>query len=198
MIFVEKIFPVVKFFHIGKNRERTRLGILFLSKHGKRHPASGRKCESAVHRLRFRTFNHCRNNKSAVAGKINYDIDEILVTTVNGYIPDKSKKLRVLRCGTDSACCLVDAEWAMSQQMQRMMKALKQEVPETKQILEINPDHPLIAALRDVLAKDAESPKLADYAKMLFDSARLMANLPIDDPRDFAKQIASLMADSLK
>ncbi|MCQ2403676.1 MAG: molecular chaperone HtpG [Lentisphaeria bacterium] len=126
------------------------------------------------------------------------ETNSALVAKLQELLKEKVSQVKLSNRLTDSACCLVDAEWAMSQQMQRMMKALKQEVPETKQILEINPAHPLIAALRDVLAKDAESPKLADYAKMLFDSARLMANLPIDDPRDFAKQIASLMADSLK
>ncbi len=121
-----------------------------------------------------------------------------LVKKLQELLKDKVSDVKLSNRLTDSACCLVDAEWAMSQQMQRMMKALKQEVPDVKQILEINPDHPLIGALRGVLAKDADSPKLADYAKMLFDSARLMENQPVDDPREFAKQVAALMAESLK
>ncbi|MCQ2397437.1 MAG: molecular chaperone HtpG, partial [Lentisphaeria bacterium] len=120
-----------------------------------------------------------------------------LVAKLKELLKEKVSDVKLSNRLTDSACCLVDAEWAMSPQMVKMMKALKQEVPDVKQILEINPDHPLIAALRNVLAKDAASAKVQEYATMLFDSARLMANLPVDNPRDFAMKIASLMTESI-
>ena len=46
--------------------------------------------------------------------------------------------------------------------------------------------------------KDVKDPRLATYAKLLFDSACLMANQPVANPLEFAKQVASLMADGLK
>ena len=124
--------------------------------------------------------------------------DNALVATLKELLKEQVKDVKLSTRLTDSACCLVDEEWAMSQQMQRIMKAMKQDVPDTKQILEINPDHPLIAAMRQVNEKDVKDPRLATYAKLLFDSACLMANQPVANPLDFAKQVASLMAEGLK
>lgn len=121
-----------------------------------------------------------------------------LLARLKELLKDKVEEVRLSRRLTDSACCLVDPEWALSPQMQRMMKALKQEVPDTKQILEINADHPLVAALRELLAKDEKDPHLEEGAKLLFDAARLMENQPVEDPLAFAKQVTKLMADGLK
>ncbi len=121
-----------------------------------------------------------------------------LLARLKEILKDKVEEVRLSRRLTDSACCLVDPEWALSPQMQRMMKALKQEVPDTKQILEINADHPLVGALRELLAKDEKDPRLEEGAKLLFDAARLMENQPVEDPLAFAKQVTKLMADGLK
>lgn len=121
-----------------------------------------------------------------------------LVSKLQELLKDKVSEVRISNRLTDTACCLVDAEWAMSQQMQRVMKALKQDVPDVKQILEINPAHPLIASMKDLLANAPESPKLAEFADLLFDSARLMENQPIENPLKFAHRLADLMAGALK
>ncbi len=121
-----------------------------------------------------------------------------LLARLKELLKDKVEEVRLSRRLTDSACCLVDPEWALSPQMQRMMKALKQEVPDTKQILEINADHPLVVALRELLAKDEKDPRLEEGAKLLFDAACLMENQPVEDPLAFAKQVTKLMADGLK
>lgn len=120
-----------------------------------------------------------------------------LVAKLGELLKEQVKEVKLSNRLTDSACCLVDDMWSMSPQMIKMMKAMKQEVPESKQILEINPSHPLIIAMRKALAADAANPKLASYAKMLFDSARLTSNQAIDDPLAFAKQLAELMAESI-
>ena len=78
------------------------------------------------------------------------------------------------------------------------MKAMKQEVPDVKPILEINPSHPLIAAMRGICEKDATSARITDCAELLLDQARLMANQPIDNPLEFARKVSQLMADSLE
>lgn len=121
-----------------------------------------------------------------------------LVSKLQELLKDKVSEVRISNRLTDTACCLVDAEWAMSQQMQRVMKALKQDVPDVKQILEINPAHPLIASMKDLLANAPESPKLAEFADLLFDSARLMESQPIENPLEFAHRLADLMAGALK
>ncbi len=121
-----------------------------------------------------------------------------LVAKLKELLKDQVEDVRLSNRLTDSACCLVDAEWSMSPQMIRIMKAMKQEVPDTKQILEINPSHPLVASLRYLCGKDAADARLATAAKMLFATARLTSNQSIDDPLAFAKQVTELMAKDLQ
>ncbi len=120
-----------------------------------------------------------------------------LLARLQEALKEKVSQVRLSNRLTDSACCLVDAEWALGRQMQRIMRSLKQEVPETKQILEINPDHPLVAALRTLLDKNPQDPRLDEAAEMLFDSARIMENQPLDNPREYARKVARLMAGGL-
>ena len=60
-----------------------------------------------------------------------------------------------------------------------------------ERILELNPDHPVFEALRK--AKDAGEDELANYAKLIYSEALMMAGLKIDDPAGFAAAINALM-----
>ena len=121
-----------------------------------------------------------------------------LVAAMKEILGDKVKEVRLSKRLTESACCLVSDEWGMGVHMEKIMKAMNPDTPPTKRILELNPDHSLIAALRQVHAKDAKDPKLAEYTEMLYDEALLTAQLPLEDPLAFAKRISNLMADSLQ
>ena len=81
--------------------------------------------------------------------------------------------------------------------MEKLLKAMKQDVPPARRILELNPDHPLIAALRKLLEQDATSPKFEEYTKLLYNQALLLAQLPIEDPLVFTRNLSSIMAKSL-
>jgi molecular chaperone HtpG len=99
---------------------------------------------------------------------------------------------------TDSACCLVGEENAMSAHMERMFKAMKQEVPVTKRILELNPKHSLVASMQKLFDADKASPELQKYAHLLYDQALLTEGSPIPDPLTFAKNVADLMVKAVK
>jgi molecular chaperone HtpG len=121
-----------------------------------------------------------------------------LVTAIKDILGDKVKEVRLSKRLTESACCLVSDEWGMGIHMEKIMKAINPDTPPTKRILELNPDHPLIGALRRVHAQDAKDPKLAEYTAMLYDEALLTAQLPLEDPLAFTKRVSRLMADSLQ
>ena len=121
-----------------------------------------------------------------------------LVAAMKEILGDKVKEVRLSKRLTESACCLVSDEWGMGVHMEKIMKAMNPDTPPTKRILELNPGHPLIAALRGVHAHDAKDPKLAEYTAMLYDEALLTAQLPLEDPLAFAKRVSRLMADSLQ
>lgn len=73
------------------------------------------------------------------------------------------------------------------------MKAMNQAVPESKRILELNPDHAILRAMSGVYLKDKESALLADYADLLYDQALLTEGSPIKDPLRFTRLVSDLM-----
>ncbi len=75
---------------------------------------------------------------------------------------------------TESAVVLVDAENALSSNMERILKQANQEVgPSAKRVLEVNPAHPLIRNLADLQKKGRER-EAAELAELLYDDAMLL------------------------
>ena len=69
---------------------------------------------------------------------------------------------------------------------------MNQAIPESKRILELNPDHPLIPALND-LVSDTESADLKKYVDVLWDQALLSEGSPLKDTAAFVKNVTELM-----
>lgn len=100
---------------------------------------------------------------------------------------------------SDSPCCLVSAENAMSPHLERLFKAMNQEIPVQKRILEINGGHPLIQALMSMPEKDAEGEiSFADCASLLYDQALLAEGSPIPDAGKFNRNLATALLLGLK
>ena len=97
-------------------------------------------------------------------------------------------EVRVSTRLTDSPCCLVADENAIPPSMARMMRAMQQDVPESKRILEINASHPLIAKI-----KGLEGDAQADAIALLYDAALIAEGSPVTDGARFTKLLAELM-----
>ncbi len=89
---------------------------------------------------------------------------------------------------TDSPCCLVARENAMPASMVRMMRAMKQQVPEDKRILELNATHPLVKKVAGLKGQE-----LADAVSLLYDSALIAEGSPVADGARFTKLLSALM-----
>ena len=112
---------------------------------------------------------------------------------IQDQLQDKVKEVRLSSRLTDSACCLVADEYGLNANMERLLKSMNQEVPESKRILELNPDHPLMQVLSGLYDKDKENPRLGDYCELLYDQALLTEGSPIKDPLKFTRLVAELM-----
>jgi molecular chaperone HtpG len=88
----------------------------------------------------------------------------------------------------ESPCCLVASENALSPAMARMMRAMKQEVPVEKRILEVNASHPLVEK-----AKTLEGDAFADIVELLFDQALVAEGSPVPDPVRFSRLLTAMM-----
>jgi len=108
-------------------------------------------------------------------------------------LAEEVKEVRLSSRLTESACCLVADEYGMNANMERIMKAMNQDVPKSKRILELNPNHPIMQTLGKMYDTDKADPKLADYCELLLDQALLTEGSTIKDPLKFTKLISELM-----
>ncbi|MBE6365527.1 MAG: molecular chaperone HtpG [Lentisphaerae bacterium] len=99
---------------------------------------------------------------------------------------------------TDSPCCLITDGQALSPHMERLFRAMNQDVPVSKRILELNGDHPIIAALNEKIAAKADEAELKRYASILYDQALLLEGSPLPDPAAFAREVVTLLSGVLK
>ncbi len=112
---------------------------------------------------------------------------------IKDKLADKVKEVRLSNRLTDSACCLVADEYGLDANMERLLKSMNQDVPESKRILELNPDHPIMQVLNKMYEQDKGNKKLADFCELLFDQALLTEGSPIRDPLRFTMLISELM-----
>ena len=113
-----------------------------------------------------------------------------LVEKMKTALLDKAKDVRVTFRLTDSPACLVADEHELSANLVRMLKAAGQNAPESKPILEINPNHPLVTRLK---YEDAESPRFGDWSHILFDQAMLAEGGSLADPASFVKRLNEML-----
>jgi len=106
---------------------------------------------------------------------------------LKGALESSVKDVRLTNRLTESPACLVADETDPGANMERIMKAMGQEAPATKPILEINPDHAIIKKL------DEENPDFNDWAQVLFDQAALSEGGQLKDPANYVKLVNKLL-----
>ena len=109
-----------------------------------------------------------------------------VVEKLSDSLQAKTKQVRVTTRLVDSPACLVTSEGELSPQLIRMLKQAGQAIPESKPILEINPEHPLVKKLEG-------SNQFDDLAHVIFDQAVIAEGGLPDDPADYVKRINSLL-----
>ena len=100
---------------------------------------------------------------------------------------DLVKEVRLTHRLTESPACLVADESDPGANLERIMKAMGQDAPSTKPILEINPDHDIIKQL------DPKSKQFSDWAQVLFDQAALSEGAQIKNPANYVKLVNRLL-----
>jgi molecular chaperone HtpG len=121
-----------------------------------------------------------------------------LIDLIKEELKDQVKDVRLSGRLLDSMCLLVADEGGLNPQMEKILKAMGQNVPDSKKILEINPDHALFAAMNELFERDKESPVLKEYIALLYDQALLLEGSRPKEPAAFAKSVARLMVEGLK
>jgi molecular chaperone HtpG len=117
-----------------------------------------------------------------------------MLEAMKNALGENVSEVRISSRLTDDPVCLV-ADQGMSIEMEKVLSQdpMNRGLKATK-ILEINPNHPIFAKLQDVFRTQPDA--INDYADILYDQARLIEGLPIEDPAEYARRIVDLMVNA--
>ncbi len=117
-----------------------------------------------------------------------------LVEGVTKVLGDRIKEVRLTHRLTESPACLVSEAHDMGGNLERILKEAGQEIPGSKPILELNPEHLLVLKLRD----EQPGKRFDDWVEVLFDQALLAEGGQLDDPATFVGRLNSLLLELSK
>ncbi|GIF07818.1 chaperone protein HtpG [Actinoplanes siamensis] len=109
-------------------------------------------------------------------------------------LDEQVKEVRLSHRLTTSAACLVSDQDDITPALEKMYRAMGQEGPRVKRILELNPNHPLVAGLRSAHERGADDAALPETAELLYGTALLAEGGDLEDPARFAKLLADRLA----
>merc|ERR1712142_89461 len=94
-----------------------------------------------------------------------------------------------------SPCCIVTSQYGWSANMERIMKAQALRDTSTmgymaaKKHLEINPDHPIMEALKKKVDADKNDKSIKDLIVLLYETSLLTSGFTLEDPQNHSKRI---------
>lgn len=115
-----------------------------------------------------------------------------LLESIQKKLDQHVKQVRLTNRLTKSPGCLVVEEHDYSPQLERLLQQRKQ-----RRVLELNPNHPMFAKMRDIYQADHDDPRLGSCAELLLGYAALAEGSPLPDPVEFNRLLAELITQSL-
>jgi molecular chaperone HtpG len=122
---------------------------------------------------------------------------EPLLSWMATTLADDGKEVRLSHRLTTSPACLVGDPGDLSPALERMYRAMGQETPKTKRILELNPGHALVAGLRDAHAQKPDDAELRDTAQLLYGMALLAEGGELAEPASFVAILSRRLEKTL-
>jgi len=125
------------------------------------------------------------------AQKTEDDAHAGLIGKLRSVLEDELSDVRTTRRLTESPACVVVGEHDVGSQMRRLLEAAGQPLPESKPVLEVNPEHALVQRLE----AEEDGERFADLARVLLDQARLADGAQLDDPAGYVRRINRLLLE---
>ena len=120
-----------------------------------------------------------------------------LLSWLKETLKDDVSEVRLSSRLTTSPACIVAGEHDLTPALEKLYRAMGDDLPRVKRVLELNPTHPLVAGLRKAHEQNADDPALAETAELLYGTALLAEGGDLRDPARFARLLADRLARSL-
>lgn len=119
------------------------------------------------------------------------DNEKELFARMKEILGDKVKSVRPSNRLKSHPVCFA-SEGEISIEMEKILSAMpNSEGVHADKVLELNQSHPIFEKLKN--AEKGDPDKFALYTELLYDQARLIEGLTLEDPVEFANRIAKLM-----
>jgi len=114
-----------------------------------------------------------------------------LLKKIRKTLKEKVETVNVSQRLVDSPACVVTSEKDLGPQLRRMLEASGQELPETKPVLEINVDHPLVARL----SAESDDTRFGELSRIVLDHALLAEGAQLDNPAEYVRRMNQYLLD---
>jgi molecular chaperone HtpG len=115
-----------------------------------------------------------------------------LLKKIRKKLKDRVESVVISQRLVDSPACVVAAEQDLAPQLRRMLEASGQALPESKPILEINIEHPLLSRL----SAEGDDARFGELSNIVLDHALLADGTPLPSPADYVQRINKLLLDN--
>ena len=112
-----------------------------------------------------------------------------LLKKIKRVLRDRVEAVNVSRRLVDSPACVVAGDNDLNPQLRRMLEASGQEIPESKPILEINVDHPLVSRL----SAEADDSRFGELSHIVLDHALLAEGSQLANPAEYVHRMNKLL-----
>ncbi|GAA1961213.1 molecular chaperone HtpG [Amycolatopsis minnesotensis] len=120
-----------------------------------------------------------------------------LLAWLGTALEENVKEVRLSTRLTTSPACLVGDTNDMTPALEKMYRAMGQQMPKVKRILELNPEHALVTGLRKAHEEKADDPGIAETAELLYGMALLGEGGELSDPPRFARVLADRLSRTM-
>jgi molecular chaperone HtpG len=114
-----------------------------------------------------------------------------LLKKIKRVLKDRVEAVNVSRRLVDSPACVVAGEGDLNPSLKRMLEASGQSLPETRPILEVNVEHPLV----ERLSAESDEERFSALSNVLLDHALLAEGSQIENPAEYVARMNRLLLE---
>ena len=114
-----------------------------------------------------------------------------LLKKIKKVLRDRVEAVHVSQRLVDSPACVVAASDELNPQLRRMLEASGQDLPESKPILEVNVEHPLVSRL----SAESDDARFTALAEIVLDHALLAEGSQLEKPAEYVKRMNKLLLE---
>lgn len=120
------------------------------------------------------------------------DEHKSLLEKIQGALSERVAAVNVSRRLVDSPACVVASDQDLNPQVRRMLEASGQELPDSKPILEINIEHPLMTRL----SGEADDGRFGALSNIVLDHALLAEGSQLANPAEYVRRMNDFLLNN--